>query len=97
MRRLIFLFDDPRLKLVADVTITYCLPCHCQSKAIQDADGILKELGKRLTVLRLVPGDHGVDDVVIDGDLVFSLDREAHFPEASDLVERIRSRLAGPA
>ena len=30
-------------------------------------------------------------------DLVFSLDREAHFPDTSDLVERIRARLAGAA
>lgn len=82
---------------MTEVTITYCLPCRYQSKALQDADAILKELGARLSALRLVPGTHGVYDVAVDRDLVFSLDRESHFPETKDLVERIRSQLAsGP-
>jgi len=78
---------------VAEVTITYCLPCRYQFKAIQDADSILKEFGSRLTSLRLIPGDHGVYDVVVDGHKVFSLDESERFPEPDDLLRRIRERL----
>ena len=76
-----------------EVLIRYCLPCRYQAKAIQDADAILKEFGEELTALRLVPGDHGVYDVELDGDLVFSLDRAERFPETSDLIQTIRARI----
>ena len=76
-----------------EVTITYCVPCRYQFKAMQDADAILKEHGERLTALRLVPGDHGVYDVALDGEVLFSLDRAEHFPETRDLVQTIGARL----
>ncbi len=78
---------------MSEVTITYCVPCRYQFKAIQDADAILKEFGQRLSGLRLIPGDHGVYDVAVDGDVLFSMDTAEHFPETHDLVERIRARL----
>jgi len=78
-----------------EVLIRYCLPCRYQPKAMQDADAILKEFGPELSGLRLVPGDHGVYDVEIDGHLVFSLDQATRFPETQDLIRTIRKRL-GP-
>ncbi len=79
-----------------EVSITYCVPCRYQHKAIQDADALLKEFGERLTALRLVPGDHGVYDVRLDGELIYSLDKEEHFPEAGDLIEAIRAKIPTP-
>ncbi len=81
---------------MTEVTITYCVPCRYQFKAIQDADAILKEFGQRLSALQLIPGDHGVYDVAVDGKVVFSLDDEEHFPETAKLVETVRNTL-GPA
>ena len=78
------------------VTIRFCVPCRYQFKAIQDADAILREFGQRLTSLSLETGDHGVYDVLVDGDLVFSLAEAERFPEGSDLVDRIRTRLDAP-
>lgn len=78
---------------MAEVTIRYCVPCRYQSKAVQDADAILREFGTRLTALRLVPGDHGVYDVAVDGDVVYSLGKEEQFPDSANLVARIRNRL----
>jgi len=75
---------------MTEVTITYCVPCRYQFKAIQDADAILKEFGTRLSGLRLVPGDHGVYDVAVDGHLLFSLEKAEHFPETKELLDRIR-------
>jgi selenoprotein W-related protein len=76
-----------------EVTITYCLPCRYQFKAMQDADAILKEFGQRLSGLRLVPGDHGVYDVALDGELLFSLNKAEHFPDTKELIEKIRVKI----
>ena len=78
---------------MTEVTITYCVPCRYQFKAIQDADAILKEFGQRLSGLRLIPGDRGVYDVALDGDVLFSLDKAEHFPETVELLEKIRRNL----
>ncbi len=78
---------------MVDVSITYCVPCRYQFKALEDADAILKEFGQRLNALRLVPGDDGVYDVAVDGDVIFSMDETEHFPETKELLERIRTRL----
>ncbi len=82
---------------MTEVTITYCVPCRYQHKAIEDADAILREFGQGLTGLRLIPGDHGVYDVAVDGKTVYSLDREHHFPETKDLLEQIRPQVRGVA
>jgi len=76
-----------------EVTITYCLPCRYQFKAMQDADAILKAFGQKLSGLRLVPGDHGVYDVALDGELLFSLDQAEHFPETQELLDKIRAKI----
>ncbi len=78
---------------MAEVSITYCVPCRYQHKALEDADAILKEFGERLSALRLVPGDNGVYDVRVDGTLIFSLDEAEHFPESKDLIDAIRPRI----
>jgi selenoprotein W-related protein len=81
---------------VPEIVIRYCVPCRYQPKAIQDADAILKEFGAAVSSLRLVPGDHGVYDVEVDGHRVFSLDEAMRFPETSELIQSIRTRI-GPA
>ncbi len=81
---------------MAEVRITYCVPCRYEFKAIQDADAILRAFGQELSVVCLVPGDHGVYDVRVDGEIVFSLEKDEGFPETSDLVRAIRARLTPP-
>ena len=78
---------------MAEVLIRYCVPCRYQFKAIEDADAILKEFGQELTELRLVPGDHGVYDVEVDGAVVFSLETSLRFPETRELLRGIRERV----
>jgi len=78
---------------MAEVTIRYCLPCRYQPKAIQDADAILKEFGHEISDLRLVPGDQGVYDVEVDGNLIFSLDKAMRFPETPELIQGIRAHI----
>lgn len=78
---------------MAEVSITYCVPCRYQHKALEDADAILKAFGGNLASLRLVPGDQGVYDVRLDGKLIFSLDKAQHFPESADLIRAIGERV----
>ncbi len=79
-----------------EVTITFCVPCRYQAQAMKDADAILKEFGQRLQGVRLVPGDHGVYDVEVDGSVVYSLDKEMRFPRADELIDRIRAKVPAP-
>jgi selenoprotein W-related protein len=82
---------------MSKVRITYCLPCRYQAKAVQDADALLKEFGSRIEKLELVPGEHGVYDVAVDDEVVYSIEQEHRFPEIGDLVERIRGKVSpGP-
>ncbi len=78
---------------MSEVTITYCVPCRYLFKAMQDADAILRAYGERLSALRIVPGDNGVYDVALDGEVLFSLDQAEHFPETEHLVAMIGARL----
>ena len=81
------------MEAMPEVLIRFCLPCRYQAKALQDADAILKEFGGELSALRLVPGDHGVYDVEVDGKVLFSLDQAMRFPETAELIETIRTRI----
>lgn len=40
----------------------------------------------------LIRGDGGVFDVVADGDLLFSKQKEDRFPEAAEILEALRAR-----
>lgn len=82
---------------MAEVSIRYCLPCRYQPKALQDADAILKEFGAGVAAVRLIPGDHGVYDVAVDGSIVFSLNRAERFPETRELLDAIRARVRSPS
>src|SRR3989449_7048013 len=79
---------------MTEVVIRFCVPCRYQPKAMQDADAILKEFGEALSGVRLVPGDRGIYDVEVDGDLVFSLDKAMRFAEAPELIRKLRARIA---
>lgn len=80
---------------MSKVRITYCLPCRYQTKAMQDADALLKEFGSRIEILELVPGEHGVYDVRVDDEIVYSIEREHRFLEIPDLIQRVHRKVPG--
>ncbi len=80
---------------MSKVRITYCLPCRYQAKAVQDADALLKEFGSRIETLELVPGEHGVYDVAVDDEIVYSIEQEHRFPEIPDLIQRVQRKVLG--
>ena len=52
-------------------------------------------LNKRLKV-SLIPSDHGVFDVVLDGKLVFSKHKAGRFPTLDEVKKEIEPRLLVP-
>src|SRR2546425_6129402 len=89
----LFIERPPSPRPMTEVDIRFCVPCRYQPKAMQDADAILKEFGEALSDLRLVPGDRGIYEVEVDGDVVFSLDKALRFPETPELIRKIRARI----
>src|SRR2546428_13108908 len=89
----LFIARPPSPRPVTEVVIRFCVPCRYQPKAMQDADAILKEFGEALSGVRLVPGDRGIYDVEVDGDLGFSLVKAHRFPESPELIRKTQARI----
>lgn len=75
------------------VRIKYCQPCGYMPKAFELAKNILDAHGmsynKNLSV-SMEPGDHGIFDIFIDDEIVFSKEKEGRWPENSEIVDRLK-------
>lgn len=79
--------------MMKTVRIKYCQPCGFMPKAFDLAKSILDAHGmaynKKLSV-SMEPGDHGIFDVMIDDQVVFSKEKEGRMPEHSEIVDRLK-------
>lgn len=78
-----------------EVEITYCHPCRHLPTALKLAQGILERYGMELNrslTLSLKPGDNGIFDVAINGELVFSRHQAGRFPELDEVIQAIEAR-----
>ena len=84
---------------MVDLEITYCQPCGHQPRAVELVNQLLAAYGmplnKRLKV-SLIPSDHGVFDVVLDGKLVFSKHEAGRFPTLDEVKKEIEPKLLVP-
>ena len=78
----------------ARVEIEYCTQCRWLLRAAWLAQELLTTFEAELGEVALVPGRGGVLDVRLDGELIFSRGREGRFPEAKELKQAIRDRVA---
>ncbi len=76
------------------VAIRYCTQCRFVLRATWLAQELLMTFGEGLGELALVPGSGGVFDVYLDGELLFSRQREGRFPESKELKQLVRDRIA---
>jgi selenoprotein W-related protein len=76
------------------VAIRYCTQCRFVLRATWLAQELLMTFGETLGELALVPGSGGVFDIYLDGELLFSRQREGRFPESKELKQLIRDRIA---
>ena len=58
------------------------------------AQEILMTLGDEIGELALIPGKGGVFVIKLDGEILFSRDKERRFPESKEIKQLIRDQIA---
>lgn len=76
------------------VEIVYCRQCRWLLRAAWLAQELLTTFDEALGEVALVPGTGGVFELRVDGELVFSRANEGRFPEAKEVKQRVRDRVA---
>lgn len=76
------------------VEIEYCTQCRWLLRAAWMAQELLTTFEAELKAVTLVPGTGGIFEVRLDGETIFSRKREERFPEAKELKQLIRDRIA---
>ncbi len=80
--------NKPRLE------IEYCRQCRFILRATWMAQEILMTLGDEIGELALIPGKGGVFVIKLDGEILFSRDKERRFPESKEIKQLIRDQIA---
>lgn len=80
--------NRPRLE------IEYCTQCRWLLRAAWMAQELLTTFETELGGVTLVPGTGGIFEVRIDKEIIFSRKEQGHFPEAKELKQRVRDRIA---
>lgn len=76
------------------VAIHYCTQCRWLLRAAWLAQELLTTFQTDLGEVALVPGSGGVLEVSLDGEVLFSRKEAGRFPEAKELKQLIRDRIA---
>lgn len=76
------------------IEIAYCTQCRWLLRAAWLAQELLTTFEKELGEVALSPGTGGVFEVRVDGVTVWSRETEGRFPEAKELKQRVRDRIA---
>jgi len=79
---------SPRLELI------YCRQCRWLLRASWIAQELLTTFDSELGEVVLVPGEGGVFEVRLDGELLFSRAQQGRFPETKELKQLVRDRVA---
>jgi len=80
--------DKPRIE------IEYCTQCGWLLRAAWLAQELLSTFPDELGEVALIPGRGGVLEVRLNGDTVFSRAEAGRFPEAKELKQTVRDRIA---
>lgn len=76
------------------VEIEYCTQCRWLLRAAWLAQELLTTFVDELAEVALVPGKGGVFVVRLDGDVLFSRQAASRFPEAKEVKQLVRDRVA---
>jgi selenoprotein W-related protein len=80
--------------MAGKVEIEYCTQCRWLLRAAWMAQELLTTFETELTAVTLVPGAGGIFEVRLDGKTIFSRKQQERFPEAKELKQLIRDRIA---
>ena len=62
-------------------------------QAVSLSEAIMDAFGDRFGALKLIPSDGGRFEVMLDGDLLYSKLETGDFPENTQILEQIRTRV----
>lgn len=81
-------------KKTCRLEIEYCARCRFILRAGWMAQELLLTFGDRLGEVALVPGEGGIFEIRLDGEVLFSRKAAGRFPEAREIKQLIRDRIA---
>ena len=76
------------------ISILYCTQCRWLLRAAWLAQELLTTFEQELGEVALQPGTGGVFEIRVGEELVWSRQREGRFPEAREVKQRVRDRVA---
>jgi selenoprotein W-related protein len=76
------------------VEIEYCSQCRFVLRACWLAQELLFTFAEELGEVALKPGRGGIFEVRADGETLWSKKQEGRFPDAKELKQRLRDRIA---
>lgn len=76
------------------IEIEYCPRCRWLLRAAWLAQELLETFEGELGEVALVPGEAGVFEIRVEREVVWSRAVEGRFPEAKELKQRVRDRVA---
>ncbi len=76
------------------VSITYCTQCRWLLRAAWLAQELLTTFEEELGEVALRPGTGGVFEIRVNDELLWSRKQEGRFPEAKEVKQRVRDRVA---
>jgi selenoprotein W-related protein len=76
------------------VEIRYCTQCRWLLRAAWLAQELLSTFATELGEVALIPGSGGIFEIQVDGELIWSRKAEGRFPEAKEIKQRVRDRIA---
>jgi selenoprotein W-related protein len=76
------------------VELQYCTQCRWLLRAAWLAQELLTTFEAELGEVALIPGTGGVFEVRVDGETIWSRKAEGRFPEAKEVKQRVRDRIA---
>ena len=74
--------------------ITYCRRCRFLPRAAWIAQELLTTFADELGEVALIPGESGVFEVRLEGDMLFDRAVVGRFPDPKELKQLIRDRIA---
>ncbi|HEY6723212.1 MAG TPA: SelT/SelW/SelH family protein [Polyangiaceae bacterium] len=74
--------------------ITYCRRCRFLPRAAWIAQELLTTFAEELGEVALIPGESGVFEVRLDGEMLFERAVVGRFPDPKELKQLIRDRIA---
>lgn len=75
------------------VRIVYCAACGYEPQTLELTSALMHTFTYDLASIEIIPWQDGTFDVVVDGDLVHSMEREGGFPENETILQAVRARL----